>query len=143
MDKKDKVRFKSSITSVKKLTLALISVTMAFAFFCEPLKAQAQEWIKPSDALRYVGRAATVCGQVASTNFATRSRGRPTFLNLDRPYPNHIFTVVIWGENRDRFSEAPEQAYRSKRMCVTGTITTSRRLPQILVGNPSQIRMEN
>src|SRR5438445_539843 len=46
-----------------------------------------QERISPTDAANYIGKPATVCGQVASATFAARSRGRPTFLNLDRPYP--------------------------------------------------------
>jgi hypothetical protein len=29
-----------------------------------------------------------------------RTRRQPTFLNLDAPYPQHIFTVVVWGESR-------------------------------------------
>src|SRR3989338_212594 len=88
--------------------------------------ALTQERIRPSDAERYIGKRVTVCGQVASANFAARSRGRPTFLNLDRPYPNQIFTIVIWGENRVKFGGSPEQLYRSRRICATGTISTYR-----------------
>jgi len=33
----------------------------------------------------------TVCGEVASTHYAVRSRGNPTFINLDKAYPNQIF----------------------------------------------------
>jgi hypothetical protein len=98
--------------------------------------------LTPSEAGAYVGKRATVCGQVASANFAAQSRGRPTYLNLDRPYPNQTFTAVIWGENLDKFPETPEQAYRGKRLCVTGTISTNRGLPQIIVGHPRQISAE-
>jgi hypothetical protein len=59
----------------------------------------------------------TVCGQVASATYAVRSRGRPTFLNLDRPYPRKIFTALIWGENRNKFSVPPEKLYNGKEVC--------------------------
>ena len=104
--------------------------------------AVAQEKVSPSEAAKLVGKKATVCGQVASANFAARSRGRPTFLNLDRPYPNQIFTVVIWGQNRAKFSPAPESAYRAKRICVSGTISSYRGQPQIVVSDPSQINIQ-
>ena len=57
----------------------------------------AQERISPSEAKNYVGKSVTVCGKVASTAYATQAAGRPTFINLERPYPNQPFNVVIWG----------------------------------------------
>jgi hypothetical protein len=41
-----------------------------------------------AQAKDHVGEPATVCGVVASATFATRTKGQPTFLNLDQPYPN-------------------------------------------------------
>src|SRR5437667_4480049 len=102
----------------------------------------AQERISPAEAAKYVGKAATVCGQVASATYAARSRGRPTFLNLDRPYPNQVFTALIWGENRGKFPTPPEKAYSGKKICVTGTISSYRGQPQIVVRDPGQITAE-
>src|SRR5437763_14849013 len=93
----------------------------------------AQERISASEAAKYRGKKAAVCGQVASATYAARSRGRPTFLNLDRPYPNQIFTVLIWGDNRGKFPTPPEKAYSGKKICVTGTISSYRGQPQIIV----------
>jgi hypothetical protein len=106
------------------------------------LQIAAQERIQPSEAAKYVGKNATVCGQVASSSYSARSRRRPTFLNLDRPYPNHIFTALIWGEDRDKFSPPPENAYSGKKICVTGMISSYQGQPQIVVRNPSQIILE-
>ena len=81
------------------------------------------------EAAVHIGEEATICGVVASATFAARSRRQPTFLNLDKPYPNHIFTVVIWGTDRAAFSPPPEVAYRNKRVCVTGFIKEYRGRP--------------
>lgn len=102
----------------------------------------AQDVIKPSEAGAHVGRQRTVCGRVASAMYAAKSRGQPTFLNLDRPYPNHIFTGVIWGRNRARFGTPPETLYRDERICVSGVIGAYRGVPQIVVLEPSQISVK-
>ena len=89
----------------------------------------AADKITAAEAKDYVGKQATVCGVVASTRYAASTRGRPTFLNLDEPYPNQIFTAVIWGSDRSKFGE-PEKAYANKRVCVTerlGAIRERRR----------------
>jgi hypothetical protein len=122
-----------------KTTAPIVSlISGALLFFASTTWAQ----ITPSDAKSFIGKREIVCGQVASANFATHSRGRPTFLNLDRPYPNQIFTVVIWDNKRALFPEAPDRAYRDKKICVTGTITTYRSVPQIVVDYPGQINAE-
>jgi hypothetical protein len=47
---------------------------------------------------------------------------KPTFLNQGKPYPNQIFTGLIWRENREKFGK-PEEQYRGKRVYVAGNIT--------------------
>jgi len=51
------------------------------------------------EAKNHIGEHATVCGLVASTHYAARSRSNPSFVNLDKSYPNHVVTIVIWGED--------------------------------------------
>jgi len=53
-----------------------------------------------AEAKNHVGETATVCGRVASAHFAEKTKGLPTFMNLDMPYPKQIFTIVIWGAER-------------------------------------------
>jgi hypothetical protein len=104
--------------------------------------SNAQEKISPEDALKYVGQSKAVCGVVASTFYAYASTGEPTYLNLNKPYPNQIFVIVIWGSDRDKFKNRPEVLFKGKRVCVTGLIEDNRGLPQIVVRDPSQIRIE-
>ena len=59
--------------------------------------ALAADLIRPEQATSHVGEHQTVCGTVASATYAVKSNGRPTFLNLGQPYPNHVFTAVMWG----------------------------------------------
>ena len=70
------------------------------------------------EAKDHVGERATVCGKVATSRYASKSKGQPTFLNLDQAYPQQIFTVLIWGTDRSKFGE-PESKYRDQKICVT------------------------
>lgn len=94
----------------------------------------------PAEAKNHVGEKSTVCGTVVSTRFARQSRGQPTFLNLDKPYPNPIFTVVIWGTDREKFGD-PETNFRDKQVCVTGKISIYRGVPEIAANEPTQIEI--
>ena len=93
------------------------------------------------EAAYHVGETATVCGVVASTKWATRTKGQPTFLNLDEPYPSQIFTILIWGSDRPAFG-LPENIYARKRICVTGKIKEYRGKAEIIAKNPKQIKIE-
>jgi hypothetical protein len=88
-------------------------------------------------AAQHIGEQAKVCGKVASAHYARDVEGRPTFLDLDKPYPNPIFTIVVWGDYRERFSSPPDTL--RGLLCVTGLVTSYRGEPQIVVINPSQI----
>lgn len=98
-------------------------------------------WIPATEAGRHVGERGTVCGEVVSTRYAPSTNGEPTFLNLERPYPNQIFTALIWGDDRPRFDRPPEEHFRDRRICVTGTIGSYRGVPQIIVRRPDQIEI--
>ena len=65
-------------------------------FLIVPLIANGYSAFEAKD---HIGEKATVCGRVVSTYYARSSHGEPTFLNLEKPYLNQIFTVVIWGDD--------------------------------------------
>jgi hypothetical protein len=100
--------------------------------------AWAGPWLATQDAADHIGEVATVCGTVASTNFAIRSKGQPTYLNLDRPYPNQVFTILFWGSDRPKFG-TPETTLMGKRVCATGTIKEYRGKPEIVATDPRQL----
>jgi hypothetical protein len=90
------------------------------------------------DAASHVGENATVCGVVASAKFAVNSRSQPTFLDLDRPYPNAVFTGVIFGDDRSKFG-TPEKLLQGTHVCLSGVIRLYRGKPEIILNDPSQL----
>jgi DNA/RNA endonuclease YhcR with UshA esterase domain len=126
-----------------KKVLIVVSFLSLFLILIQPVSyANAQQYISPEDAYKHISETQTVCGTVASTFYSVRGKGQPTFINLDKPYPNQIFTIVIWGSDRHKFKNPPEIFFKEKRVCVTGTITTYRGKPQIVVKNSSQIELK-
>lgn len=101
----------------------------------------AQDKLTAAQAKQHFGQTEKVCGEVVSASYAHSSKGHPTFLNLDKQYPNQIFTVVIWGENRSKFGKL-EEDYKGKRICVSGKITAYAGKPEIVASDPKQIKVE-
>lgn len=91
-----------------------------------------------AEAASHVGETATVCGRVASATYAARSRGKPTFINLDEPYPRHVFTGVIWIEDRAKFGQ-PETTLMGKSVCMSGKIGQFRGKPEIVLRSTEQL----
>ncbi len=114
------------------------ALCLAFVFSANPFPALAANTIAAQDAAAHIGETATVCGTVVSANYAVKSKGQPTFLNLDRPYPNQVFTIMIWGSDRAKFGE-PENTLLGKKVCANGQIRAYRGKPEIIATNPSQV----
>jgi hypothetical protein len=117
---------------MKRTANCLLFLLMALCTAAQTNKITARE------AKDHVGELQTVCGKVASTHFASGSKGQPTFLNLDEPYPKEVFTILIWGSDRAKFG-VPETKYQDAKVCVTGKITSYRGTPEIVATGPSQI----
>ena len=94
------------------------------------------ETITAADAKNHIGKQATVCGKVSDERTATSSRGEPTFINLDSVYPNQVFTILLWGEDRKNVGELPRVG---SRVCVSGVIQDYKGVPEIVVKSSSQL----
>ena len=114
---------------------------LAICFVTIPCVHAQTKNITATEAKDHVGDRATVCGKVASTHYAKNSKGEPTFLNLDEPYPKEIFTILIWGSDRGKFG-TPESEYKSLQVCVTGKITSYRGVPEIVASEHGQIEIQ-
>lgn len=90
-----------------------------------------------ADAAAHIGERATVCGVVASTHYAGSAHRRPSFINLDQAYPHQVFTIVIWGDYRDRFMPPPETWHG--HLCASGVISAYRGKAEMKVIDPAQV----
>ncbi len=79
----------------------------------------------------------TVCGTVVSS---FKSQKGNIFLNLDRVYPNTIFTVMIKNNDIVNFTYDPEKYYLNKKVCIKGRIKEFKSVPSVIVGDEEKIR---
>ncbi len=104
------------------------------------------EVISWEEALNYVGQTKAVEGVVVGAKYASTSKGRPTFLNIGKPYPEPgRFTVLIWGTERKKFElefpPNPESYFLNKRVQVTGLIEEYKGDAEIILNDPSKIKV--
>jgi hypothetical protein len=111
------------------------TITVAALLLLTASVGQAQS-LTTAQAKAHQGENATVCGVVASERTATTSRGEPTFINLDAAYPNQVFTILVWGNDRKNVGELP---HVSSHVCAKGLITDYHGAPEIVVRSSGQL----
>jgi len=133
--------------------LGLALLLFASITACAPSSLSSTPTIQPSsgeeaipwhEANNHVGEIKVVEGPVVSAMWASGSEGKPTFLNIGKPYPApDRFTVVIWIDNRVKFtrefSPDPETYFLYKTVRVKGFIDTYKGIPQIQLSDPANI----
>ncbi len=90
------------------------------------------------------GKVVTVEGVIVGTYYAQKSKGKPTFLDFHDPYEGY-FICIIWEEDRQGFIEEfppnPESYFLDRKVGVEGTIDIYEGAPEIVLRDPSQIRV--
>src|ERR1700730_14987773 len=118
---------------MKKILIAFVFLNLGFY-----VNAQT---VAPEDAKNYVGKTITVCGKVQST-YQPNSTSHPTFIDFGNKYPNAVFSIVIWESDLSKFSYKPKQKLKHKQLCVTGVVKMYKEKPEIVVSDPSQIKIK-
>lgn len=105
-----------------------------------PRPAACAAVLAPEQAGDAVGETRTVCGKVANTYYSCFVSGKPTFINFGKPYPEHVFSVAIMGEDREKFADCPETMFAGRDVCVTGLIESYDNKPVMKVRDLSQVQ---
>ena len=113
----------------------ILYLFIAFATF----KSCSQDTIQSHEAKNYIDQWVCVTGKVASIKLA--SEGKITnYINIDKPYPNAVFTIVMTNEYLETLKFKLEDL-KDKIIFVYGKITTykndPKQIPQIF--NPRWI----
>lgn len=110
-----------------------------------PLQGEAIDALDTAALLQtgytYPEKVVTVEGIIVNTHYVS---GQPTFLDFHDPYEGY-FKALIWGDNRAKFIQAfppnPETYFKNKKVRIEGTITVYKGVPEIILNDPSQIRI--
>lgn len=83
-------------------------------------------------------RKIAVCGTVVSTR---TSRSGNILMNLDKPFPDQIFTVFIRKKHIVNFSTDPEQAWINREVCVRGKVVNMDGVPAMFIEDEKKIEL--
>lgn len=80
----------------------------------------------------------TVCGTVVSTKLSSKGN---IFLNLDKKFPNQIFSITIFKDKTMNFDYNPEEFLMGKKICVKGVITDFNGVASMVIENGKAIEI--
>lgn len=91
-------------------------------------------------ARRYMGNGEEieVCGTVVSTR---RSRSGNLWMNVDKQFPNQVFSVFIKKKDLINFSYQPEKELLHQQVCFKGTVQNFNGTPTMNVVQEQEVRM--
>lgn len=84
------------------------------------------------------GKKITVAGTVVSGRKTTNGH---LFFNLDKNYPNQIFTVAIWKKNISNFSYDPIKEWEGKKLYLTGKIADFDGVPTMIIEKENAVEV--
>jgi hypothetical protein len=106
------------------------------------LSAQNVPEVTPRDAATHIGQMAKICGHVQAASYMEDQDQSPTVMRVGGTYPYERINVIVYGANRGKFSPVPEEAYRGKDICVTGTIDFYDGSAMIVADAPDKIQVK-
>ncbi len=107
------------------------------------LNSFSQDTITSDKAKGYMDKTVFLVGKVASFKLATEG-SYTNYINIDKPFPNNEFTVVITNNYNEKLKVNIEDL-KDKTVCIKGKISTykndQKKLPQIF--NPISLVVLN
>jgi DNA/RNA endonuclease YhcR with UshA esterase domain len=88
-----------------------------------------------------IGKQSTVCGKAVSIKFVENGKSNPTYINLDKKFPDQLFTIVIYENVRNKLSYIPEEKLMNKEICVSGKVEQYKGVPQIILQKEKDIEL--
>ena len=93
---------------------------------------------------RHVGEIVVFCGTPTSV-YATepgKVNGDPVYLNFGGAYPNHTFSVLVWGDVAGKQRGKLNKMYSGNKLRIHGWVKTYEGKPVITVKELSDIEVE-
>ena len=84
------------------------------------------------------GKNVEVCGTVVGTH---KSKKGNVFINLDKQFPNPVFTLTIWSRASENFSYQPDVELQTKRVCAYGKVTKGSKSLEMNITSEKQITL--
>ena len=113
--------------------ISTLAIVCLLIFLSLSYATQVIQW---NEAHNYYGQYVTVKGKIVTTY----NSGKACFLNFHPNYKRY-FTAVIFRSAFSQFPANPEDFYYGKEVLVTGTVKKYKGKPEIILNDPSQIKI--
>ncbi|MBX7226676.1 MAG: DNA/RNA non-specific endonuclease [Chitinophagales bacterium] len=89
----------------------------------------------------FFGQNATICGKVVAAKYKENGKTNPTYIDLDKKWPESVFSIIVFGKDRVNFSYKPEEFLYNKKVCITGEVGEYKGVPQIIATDETMIQI--
>lgn len=126
------------------LAVAVVAIALTAGVFAlrsrgtEPAPPWCRDAVSWEQASTVLGEDAVIRGPVAGVNYRPDVSGAPTFINIGDTDPPG-FVALLWGSDRDRFAQQPDESLTGTTVCVRGRVTEYDGIPQIVLKTASQL----
>jgi DNA/RNA endonuclease YhcR with UshA esterase domain len=117
-----------------KIIKLIICLFISFFY----LKSFGQTTITAKDAAKHLNENVIVCDEIYGGKYL--SGADITLLDVGGSHPNELLTLVIKGDDRKKFKAPPEEAFKEKKVCITGQVVDYKGKPEIIITDPEQIK---
>lgn len=104
-----------------RLIFSLMALLASFSAF-------GQTKITAKEASKHLNEKVMVCDQVFGGKYLSGSD--ITLIDVGGSHPNELLTLVIKGADRKKFTGSPEDAFKGKKVCITGQIIDYKGKPE-------------
>jgi DNA/RNA endonuclease YhcR with UshA esterase domain len=109
-------------------------------FLSSFVKTNAQIKIESDSAKYFLNKNVIIRGEVAEI-YITKGPKPNIILNIDKPYPNQTFSVVIFNSMIQKFDYDIATELKGKTIEVQGKLTSYKNKPQIIVKKTKDIEV--
>jgi DNA/RNA endonuclease YhcR with UshA esterase domain len=115
-------------------------IGLAALFIAEFAITSSAQSITAKKAAKHLNEKVMVCDQVFGGKFL--SSLNITLIDVGGSHPNELLTLFIKGDDRKKFKIAPEEAFKGKKVCITGQIIDYKGKPEIVITDTLQIKLQ-
>jgi micrococcal nuclease len=103
------------------------------------LKGFSQTSVPAKEAAKHLNEKVTICDKVYGGKFL--SNAGITLIDIGGSHPNEALTLLIKGDDRKKFKTPPEELFKDKKVCITGTVIDYKGKPEIVITEAEQIKI--
>ncbi|MBS7565180.1 hypothetical protein KHS38_12275 [Mucilaginibacter sp. Bleaf8] len=103
------------------------------------MSAFSQKVVPAKEAANHKNETVMITDTVAGGKYLAGSN--ITLLDVGAPHPKEVLTLLIKGDDRKKFTTAPEALYKGKKVTITGTVIDYKGKPEIIITEPEQIKI--